>query len=83
MREKFQICIAKFDSGKHKLSTRILNRIFPLWEQRIEDIVFWTENVARTTKFLRFFACLEFFDLYANFNFILMNNILIIAHLNI
>ena len=42
-----------------------------------------TENVAMATKFLRFFACLKFFHLYANFYFILFNNTLIIAHFNI
>ena len=42
-----------------------------------------TENVAMATKFLRFFASLKFFHLDANFYFILINNILILAYLNI
>ena len=42
-----------------------------------------TEDVAMATKFLRFFVCLKSFHLYANFYLILINNILIIAHLNI
>ena len=34
MREKFEISVAKLDSGKHKLATNRSNRILPRWEQR-------------------------------------------------
>ena len=37
-----------------------------------------TENVAMATIFLRFFVCLNFLHLYANFYLILINNILLI-----
>ena len=42
-----------------------------------------TENVATTTKFLTFFACLTFLHLYANFYLILRSNSLTKEHLNI
>ena len=57
----FQISSAKLDAGKHKLTSIISNRTYPL---RAEEIYFelngyGTENVAMATKLFTYFCLLQ------------------------
>ena len=64
MREKFQIFVAKLDSGKQKLATKRSNHILLLWEyaEEIKILQFElngceTENAAMETMFSPCIMC--------------------------
>ena len=89
MREKFSnLCSRTWFRKAWTRHKHIESYFAPLGAEEVKILYFelngyGAENVAMATKFLRFFACFKFFHLYANFYLILINTILIIAHLYI